>query len=314
MDPTLIALLIAGLVGGATLLLVLGLAALRPDPQMRSRMSDYLVSGQGKPVTARDLELIEPFYQRVIAPMLGRLLKFMGWFWPQSRFEHMRKQLILAGRPGGITAIDFAGLKGWCLILIGGGTALIALLSSYRPTLQTFLLWFCFSTLSFYLPDLWLSRRIRQRQDEITRSLPDTLDMLVVGVEAGLSFENAMLEITTKWQHALAREFMQVQRDIGIGLTRRQALQELSERTGVPDVGRFVSSINQAEELGISIARVLLAQADEMRIKRRQRAQLLANQAPTKMLFPMVFLIFPALFAVLLGPGLPNLLRVLNGL
>ncbi|MFV9506970.1 MAG: type II secretion system F family protein [Oscillochloridaceae bacterium umkhey_bin13] len=308
-------LLIAGLTGGTILLVVAGVRAMRPDPALRSRMSDYLAVNQGNaPLTVRELELSEPFFQRVIAPILGRMLKFMGWFWPKSRFEAMRKRLIMAGRPGNITALDFAGLKGWCLILIGGGVGLLAYLGDYPRTPQNLLLWILLCAISFYLPDIWLSRRIRERQDEITRTLPDTLDMMVVGVEAGLSFENALIEITNKWRHALALEFLQVQRDIGIGLPRRQALLEMAERTGVPDVSQFVSAINQAEELGVSIAKVLIIQAEEMRIKRRQRAQEAANQAPIKMLFPMVFLIFPALFAVLLGPGIPSLLSALGGM
>lgn len=311
---TLLPLLIAGLTGGAALLVLTGMGALRANAGMRTRMSDYLTTGEGTPVTARDLELSEPFFERVIAPILRRMLKLMGWIWPKNRVEALRRHLLMAGRPGGLTTSDFIGIKGWFLLLIGGGAGLIGYFGGYPRSLQMLLLWLLLSLVSFFLPDIWLSRRIRRRQEEIVSSLPDTLDMLVVSVEAGLSFENALLEITNKWQHALAMELLQVQRDIGIGLPRRDALQEMSERTGVPDVAQFVSAINQAEDLGISIARVLTVQAEEMRIKRRQRAQEAANKAPIKMLFPMVFLIFPALFAVLLGPGVPSLIRALGGL
>ncbi len=311
---TVLALLIAGLTGGAALLVIAGMGALRANAGMRTRLSDYLVTGEGTPVTARELELAEPFFQRVIAPMLRRMLKLMGWIWPKNRVEALRRRLLMAGRPGGLSTSDFIGIKGWFLLLIGGGAGLIGYFAGYPRTLQALLLWLVLCLVSFVLPDLWLSRRIRRRQEEIVSALPDTLDMLVVSVEAGLSFENALLEITNKCNHALARELLQVQRDIGIGLPRRDALQEMSERTGVPDMAQFVSAINQAEDLGISIARVLTVQAEEMRIKRRQRAQEAANKAPIKMLFPMVFLIFPALFAVLLGPGVPSLLRALEGL
>jgi tight adherence protein C len=310
---TLFPLLIAMLTSGAALLLAMGLIA-RPNQQLRSRISDYLVSGQGAPVSTRDLELSEPFFQRVIAPILRRMLKVMSWIWPRNRIDALHQRLLMAGRPGQLTASDFVGIKGWIMLLVGGGTALFAYLVAYPRTPQSIMLWLLLCLVSFFLPDVWLSRRIRLRQAEITRALPDTLDMMVVGVEAGLSFENAMIEVTQKWRHALSLEMMQVQRDIGIGLSRRQALIDLNARVGVVDVAQFVSAINQADELGVSIARVLAVQAEEMRVKRRQRAQEAANQAPIKMLFPMVFLIFPALFAVLLGPGIPSLMQALGGL
>src|SRR5439155_14788373 len=118
-----------------------------------------------------------------------------------------------------------------------------------------------------------LARRITLRQQNITRSLPEVLDMLTVAMEAGLSFENSIIEITQRYRNTLGLEFVRVQRDIGMGQPRREALQALSYRTGVPDIEIFVSAINQAEELGISVVRVLQTLAEEMRIKRRQRAQ-----------------------------------------
>jgi tight adherence protein C len=312
---TLLPLLIAGLAGGAALALAIAVGATRSTaPGMRARISDYLATGQGAPVTAREIELSEPFFRRVVAPLLWRALALMAWIFPKNRVAALQRRLVMAGRPGGLTANDFIGVKGWALLLIGGGVGLAGYFGGYPRTLQSLGLWALLSFVSFMLPDIWLSRRVRRRQNEIITNLPDTLDMLVVGVEAGLSFESAMLEITNKWRHALAAELQQVQRDIGIGLSRRQALQDMSGRVGVPDVTQFISALNQAEELGVSIARVLTAQAEEMRIKRRQRAQESANKAPIKMLFPMVFLIFPALFAVLLGPGVPSLLRALGGL
>ncbi len=311
---TLTPLLVALLSGSALILLIVGILATRGDQQLRVRISDYLVSGQGVPVDSRELELAEPFFPRVVAPIVRRMLNLMGWIWPRNRIAALERRLLLAGRPGQLTTSAFIGIKGWILLLLGVGTVLGASLLGYQRSPQLILLWILLCIIGFFLPDLWLSRRIRQRQEEITRALPDTLDMMVVGVEAGLSFENAMLEITNKWQHTLSRELLQVQRDIGIGLSRRQALLDLNERTGVPDVAQFISAINQADELGVSIARVLSVQAEEMRIKRRQRAQEAANRAPIKMLFPMVFLIFPALFAILLGPGVPSLLRVISGL
>lgn len=311
---TLLSLLIASLVGVMALFVLIAVRTMMPNTEMRSRISDYLATGQDTPITARDMELSDPFFQRVIAPILLRLLQLMSWVWPKKRVEAIQRQLMAAGRPGKLTASDFIGIKGWTLLLIGGGVGIAGYLGGYPRTLQSLLLWILLCLVSFFLPDVWLSRRVRQRQQEIVSVLPDTLDMLVAALEAGLSFENAIIEITNKWHHALARELLQMQRDMGIGLPRRQALQDLNDRVSVPDVSQFVSAINQADDLGVSIVRVLTIQAEEMRIKRRQRAQEAANKAPIKMLFPMVFLIFPALFAVLLGPGVPSLLRSLGGL
>jgi tight adherence protein C len=311
----LLPILIAALIGVAALAAMAGLGALRlADPGLRNRMSDYLATGQGTPVTSRDLELSEPFFQRVIAPILARTYRVVARIFPQNRVQALHRRLLMAGRPGGLSANDFIGIKFWSMLLIGGGTGLVAYFGGYPRSLQTLVMWLVLTAISFMLPDIWLSRRIKRRQAEIVTSLPDTLDMLVVGIEAGLSFENALLEITNKWHHALSMELQQVQRDIGIGLQRRHALAEMADRAGVTDLSQFVSALNQADELGISIAKVLMVQAEEMRIKRRQRAQEAANKAPIKMLFPMVFLIFPALFAVLLGPGVPSLLSALRGL
>jgi tight adherence protein C len=316
MDTSLLLpLLIAALVGIGALALVAALGAMRAArPTLGTRLSDYLATGQGAPMTSRELELSEPFFQRVIAPILSRTSRVISGFFPRTRMQELNKRLIMAGRPGGLSATDFLGVKVWAMLLVGGGVGAFGYLVGYPRTTQSLVMWLGLTATSFALPDFWLGRRVRARQEEIALALPDTLDMLVIGVEAGLNFENALLEIINKWNHALSQELQQVQRDIGIGLQRRHALAEMAERTGVPDLSAFVAALNQAEELGVSISRVLLVQAEEMRIKRRQRAQEKANQAPIKMLFPMVFLIFPALFAVLLGPGIPSLLKAIGGI
>jgi tight adherence protein C len=307
-------LLTAGLVALMVFFLGAGVLSLRSNAQIRSRLSEYLSTGQGVPVSALELELSESFGKRVVLPLLRKLLAVLAWMWPQNRIEALSRRVVLAGRPGGISTGEFIGMKGWCLLALGGGATALGLLSGAPTTTLTVLLWVLLGLMGFFLPDVWLSRRIRRRQNEILLALPDALDMLVVAMEAGLSFENALLEITAKWRTALSLELLQVQRDVGIGQPRRQALLALNDRTGVPDIAAFVSAVNQAEELGVSIVRVLFVQAEEMRIKRRQRAQEAANKTPIKMLFPMVFLIFPALFAVLLGPAVPELVRVLGGL
>ena len=218
----------------------------------------------------------------------------------------------MAGNPSGISAIDFVGIKGLCMTLVLLLLLAVGFLTRLEPNFFNLALLCGITIVSFFIPDIWLSSRITSRQNELIASLPDALDLLAIASAAGLSFENAMQEITTKWSNEIAREFDRVLRDISMGLSRRQALTDLGTRTGVSDIISFASAIKQAEALGVSIGRVLTIQAEELRTKRRQRAQERANQAPVKMMFPLVFLIFPAIFAVLLGPAIPDLLAVFN--
>jgi tight adherence protein C len=168
--------------------------------------------------------------------------------------------------------------------------------------------------LGYMLPVIWLGRRITARKKAITRALPDALDLLCISVEAGLAFDLALQRVTDKWDDELSREFRKVLSDMRLGRTRREALKDLAQRTGVEDIQTFTAAIIQADQLGVSMSKILRLQSDQMRIKRRQRAEELAQQAPIKMLFPMVFLIFPALFVVILGPAVPRLVSSFGGL
>jgi tight adherence protein C len=151
--------------------------------------------------------------------------------------------------------------------------------------------------------------RIRKRQDNILRALPDALDLLVICVEAGLGFDMALGKVYEKWDNELALAFGRVLREIQLGKQRREALRDMTNRMDVPDVTAFIAAIIQADQLGVSMSKILRVQADQMRVKRRQRAQEKAHQAPVKMMIPMVFLIFPSIWLVLLGPSLIILLN-----
>ena len=168
--------------------------------------------------------------------------------------------------------------------------------------------------LGYFLPVLWLGRRMRARQRALLRALPDGLDMLNICVGAGLGFDAALSRVGDQWQTPLADEFNRVVAEIRLGKTRRQALLDLSRRTEVMEIENFVATIVQADQLGVSIAKVLRTQAEQMRIVRRQKAEEQARQASIKLLFPLVFLIFPAMFAVLLGPAVPLILETFTGL
>jgi len=160
-------------------------------------------------------------------------------------------------------------------------------------------------------PDSWVNKKVEARQKEIATSLPDTLDLLVISVEAGLGFEQAMDRVISSVPGALSDEFARVLGETRAGAARADAMRAMDARCGVPELRSFVMSIIQADTFGVSIGRVLRALADEMRVKLRQNAEERAQKAPVKMLIPMVFCIFPALFAIILGPAVINMM---NGL
>lgn len=293
----------------SVLLLVYGVALSRREQTVGERMDTYFGAGGAEQEAAvPGLVANTPFTERVVWPLVRRVSRGFAWLLPQNRVNALRARLTMAGDPGNIGAVEFIGVKGLVLVGVLAIALLFGTLTGAEPSFFNLLLLVALGGCSFMLPDVWLSRRISQRKQALVNALPDGLDLLVIASAAGLSFENAMQEITTKMKGELAREFGRVIRDIGMGQTRRQALSGLADRTGVPDIVTFVSAIKQAESLGVSIGRVLTVQAEELRTKRRQRAQERANQAPIKMMFPLVFLIFPAIFAVLLGPAIPELL------
>jgi tight adherence protein C len=147
--------------------------------------------------------------------------------------------------------------------------------------------------------------KVNRRKNAIQRALPDALDMMTIGVEAGLAFETAMVRVGDQWQNPLTAEMRRAVGEMRVGMSREEALRRMADRCGVEDLTTFVAVLVQSTSLGVSIAQVLHAQADQMRLKRRLRAEELARQAGTKMLFPLVFLIFPAIFVVILGPSIP---------
>jgi tight adherence protein C len=162
---------------------------------------------------------------------------------------------------------------------------------------------FILAVLGFMLPPMLLKSMVDRRKEAIVKKFPDALDLMSICVDAGLTFDGAMAKVDEKWDDPLAREFGRVIYEIQLGKSRRQSLRDLSDRCGVNDVTSFIAAVLQADQLGVSIGKVLRIQSEQMRIKRRQRAEEKAHQAPVKMMFPMVFLIFPSMFIVLLGPA-----------
>jgi tight adherence protein C len=303
-----LALLAPILVAGSVLLLFFGLIQ-RPNTDLQNRMELYSV---GTVTTFEEQELREPFTDRILKPLAHRLMRLFSGILPHNRLDQLRFRVTQAGNPGGLSATDFVGIKGWSTVLMAALAGLYVWLADVALTPVSILMIGAFVAVGFMLPDIWLSRKISSRQEELMNALPDALDMLTIAVEAGLSFDQGLSEIVARWNNELTRELRRVLYEIGLGKARREALDNLSARTMVADIQSFVTAINHAEELGASMSRVLAVQSMEMRVRRRQRAQEAANKVPIKMMFPMVFLIFPALFAVILGPGIPRMFQALG--
>ncbi len=253
------------------------------------------------------------FYQRVLVPAWRGILRRAGGLAPQRNVDVMARRLETAGRPYGLNVLNFLGLKfisATALAMLG---FLLAAIPLQQPIATGALFAAAFAVVGFYLPNIWLGTVIRTRQREILRALPDALDMIVVCAEAGQSFDQSLKRVSARWHNPLTEEFVRILAEIALGRTRREALSSASERIHLPDMSNLITAIIQAEQLGVSIGNVLRVQADQLRIVRRQRAEELARQASIKMLFPLVFLIFPAMFAVLLGPAIPLIVETFRG-
>ena len=239
------------------------------------------------------------FGDRVVSPALQRMVRLAKGLSPAGVAGRLQHHLELAGNPVNWPVERVFAVKGVGL-LVGGGLGLLFGLGS---VVQVVLFCGGLGAAGFFLPDLLAYNAGIKRQDAIQKTLPDALDMLTVSVEAGLGFDAALSQVTKNTDGPLAGEFFRVLQEMQIGKSRAGAFRAMTDRTTVPDLRNFVSSLVQADTLGIPVAGVLREQAKEMRLKRRQRAEEKAQKIPIKILFPMIFFIFPALFVVIIGPG-----------
>lgn len=260
------------------------------------RLEGYQIQG------ARDRELLATFDERVVSPFTERLVAIGRRITPAGYVEGLDRKLEQAGRPTNIDVEKLMAAKAVALVMPVLWFVVVFWLLGLGGLLA-FLLWVLLSGVGFILPDVLLSRRVSERKHEIAIALPDVLDLLTISVEAGLGFEQALDRTTSAIPGALSDEFERMLREMRLGTSRAGALRALDERTDVPELRSFVLAMLQADTFGVSIARLLRSQAEEMRIRRRQRAQEQAQKAPVKMLFPLVFCIFPSIFVVVLGPA-----------
>jgi tight adherence protein C len=265
------------------------------------RIEDFEADG-----TLRQKELTEPVLQRVFLPV-GRSFVDVGRrFTPSDYVDKTRRKLLIAGRgqPDDVDRFLAMRVLSFALIPVWALVAFLVLPLKGTSALGVFAL---LTLVSAVGPDAWLNRAMAERQWQIRITLPDILDLLVISVEAGLGFEQALDRTVGAVPGPLSEEFNRMLGEVRAGATRADAMRALDQRTDVPEVRSFVLAILQADTFGVSIGRVLRSQAEEMRVKRRQLAQEQAQKAPVKMLIPMVFCIFPALFVIIIGPAIINI-------
>ena len=256
----------------------------------------------------RDQELLVPFRERALLPVASGLTKVGRRFTPVGYVDGVRKKFIFAGR-GDVDAIDkFLAIR---VLTLAAIPVLFIFFYVWNPLSTDGMLRTAMFLLLVFVclagPDARLSREVEERQKELRLKLPDVLDLLTISVEAGLGFDQALDRTISAVPGPLSDEFSRMLGETRAGATRADAMRALEQRTNVPELRSFVLAIIQADTFGVSIGRVLRAQAEEMRIKRRQLAQERAMKAPVKMLIPMVFCIFPALFVIVLGPAIINI-------
>ena len=297
-------LIVASGLAISIILLFVGVAAPRSADQVFDRLAEY----GGRTVTLEELELSQPFAERVMKPILRGMADAISRLSPNRNVAETRRRLAMAGRPYGWGSTEFMGVRGLAAV-VGVVLPFILMTITQAPLKNRLIFPLILGALGYLAPVLWLRGKITHRQKEIVKSLPDALDLLTVSVEAGLGFDAALAKVAEKWNDELSRAFGRVIHEISIGKLRREALRDMADNMDVPDVTSFVAAIIQADQLGVSLSKILRIQSEQMRVKRRQRAEEMAHKAPIKMLIPMVFLIFPAIYIILLGPAVLVLLH-----
>jgi tight adherence protein C len=301
-------ILIAGAAAMAVVMIFLGLAGNAPVDPVQARLTQ-LGSVQAK--NLEELELQQPFLERTMRPLAARLSGTVARITSQSFTERTEKRLALAGYPGNLRVGDWLGIK--AIAAVVGAAILFILFGLLGQNLFAGLgLAGAGLGIGYTVPEFWLGGRVKKRQKAILLQIPDALDLLTISVRAGLGFDGALSKVVEKLKGPLTDEFRRALAEIRVGKTRREALRDIVPRTEVGALTNFIGAIIQAEQLGVSISKVLQVQSEQLRIERRQRAEEMAAKAPIKMLFPLVGCIFPSLFIVILGPAIILIVQNLN--
>jgi len=300
-------LMLAALAGVGVLIMFLGLAR-TPSSNTAINVQQRLAAyGGEKQLTVEEIELQRPFSERVLRPGIERLGSLLSRSTPQKARQDLLNRLELAGRPGNLTPEDFAAVRLVAAAVLAAIGLLLGLLLGNPVYLVIALA--LGTILGYYLPVIWLRQKVEARRTEVQKGLPDALDLLVICVDAGLGFDAALARVTDKYKNALSELLSKALREVSLGRPRLEALDEMGRNSGVEDLHNFIQAVIQSEQFGTGIGKILRIQADEMRRRRRQRAQEKGAQATLKMMLPMVGCIFPTLWIVLLGPAVLILMR-----
>jgi len=227
-----------------------------------------------------DLELSQPFKERVVLPFLRRVGEFSTRFTPQKVLEETTHKIELAGNPMNIDAPTLLASRFFVAAFFAGFIFFISRIAPSPWKLSKVILFMAIlALLGFFFPQLWLKSKIDSRQHDIQKAMPDALDLLTICVEAGLGLDAAMAKVSEKWENELSLAFARTIREVQLGKLRRDALRDMAERIGLPEMTSFVAAVIQSEQLGVSMAKVLRIQSEQMRMKRRQRAEEAAPSA-----------------------------------
>ena len=297
------------MVAGAVALVVIGMRdANRSHDPLQDRLAEFADRGQA--VSLEEIEMSQSLMDRMILPLARRFGEFATRFTPQNALQSTARKLELAGNPKGLEPAMF-----WMLRFVIVGAIIFLLLFLFgMGTLkwswtQKLLAMGIFVAIGYNVPEMLLTSKIQRRQKAIRKGMPDAMDLLTICVEAGLGFDGAMAKVHEKWDNELSMAFGRVLREIQLGKLRRDALRDMADNVGIAEMTSFVAAVIQSEQLGVSMARVLRIQSDQMRMKRRQYAEEEAHKAPIKMLFPMALLIFPTICIVLMTPAFLRMMR-----
>src|SRR6187399_2527717 len=308
MEP--LAIVVALVAAGAILLIVIGIAGSSPVDPVQARLTQL---GTMQAKNLEELELQQPFFERTVRPLANRLSGSMSRVTSNNFSEKTEKRLALAGNPGDLRVADWLGIK--AIGAIVGAILFFVLFGlvgvmGFPFFIGGLLMPVIGALFGYTIPEFWLGGRVKKRQKAILMMIPDALDLLTISVRAGLGFDAALGKVVEKLKGPLSDEFRRALAEVRVGKARRDALRDIVPRTEVIPLTNFIGAIIQAEQLGVSVSKVLQVQSEQLRIERRQRAEEQAAKAPIKMLFPLVGCIFPSLFIVILGPAI--ILIVLN--
>jgi len=334
MQSVIMSIVSFALVAAGVSFFVLGLNSFSVN-ELAQRLNEYVsqeteVRKTRSTIISHRAGLSGSFRTRIIAPWLKRLSRLIGMLTPGQLSANVERELAIAGNPMGLGPREFYSIR-FIFSLIGiylafqifqgnilqfGSSSGDAAFSITRLNVGTHgtgssinLTTLFASVITLFvvsnLPKTWLRRKVRARKDSIRKGLPDALDMLSVCADAGLGFDQSLQRVSEYWKTPMGAEFSRVVAEISMGVPRQKALRNLADRVDVPELSSFVAVILQSDQLGMSITDTLHAQAKQMRIERRFRAQEQARKMPLKMLFPLLLLIFPAMLAVILGPMIP---------